>query len=102
MKQFDAAIAGGGLIGGSIALELARAGPRVGVFDRQEPGREASWAGAGIISAAPEKPGMIPAVPLCNARLALYPELAAIRAATSRPQSAFPPKAPTPTFVSRN
>lgn len=49
MKKFDVAIAGAGLIGSSIALELARAGLRVGLFDRQTPGKEASWAGAGIL-----------------------------------------------------
>ena len=67
-------VAGGGLIGGSIALELARAGLRVGVFDSQEPGREASWAGAGIISPAPESSAMIALVPLGKASLAHYPE----------------------------
>src|SRR5437773_940220 len=36
MKKFDAAIAGGGVIGGAVALELARAGLRVAVFDRQQ------------------------------------------------------------------
>src|SRR5712692_3144958 len=50
MKKFDAAIAGGGVIGGAIALELARAGLRVAVFDRQQPGQEASWASAGTLS----------------------------------------------------
>jgi len=54
MKTFDVAIAGGGLIGASIALELARAGLHVGLFDKQEPGKEASWASAGILSPAPE------------------------------------------------
>lgn len=74
MKRFDAAIAGGGLIGASIALELARAGLSVGVFDRQEPGREASWAGAGILSPAPESAAMIPLVSIGKASMALYPE----------------------------
>jgi glycine oxidase len=78
MKTFDVAIAGGGLIGASIALELARAGLRVGVFDRGEPGREASWASAGILSPAPENPGAIPMVPLGKASLALYPEFVAM------------------------
>jgi len=76
MKTFDVAIAGGGLIGGSIALELARAGLRVGLFDRQEPGLEASWASAGILSPAPESPAMIGMVPLGKASMALYPEFA--------------------------
>jgi glycine oxidase len=74
VKSYDVVIAGGGLIGGSIALELTRAGLRVAVFDKQEPGREASWAGAGIISPAPENQGMIPLVPLGKASLQLYPQ----------------------------
>jgi glycine oxidase len=73
MKIFDVAIAGGGLIGGAIALELAQAGLCVGVFERGEPGREASWASAGILSPAPESPGMIPMVPLNKASMGLYP-----------------------------
>jgi glycine oxidase len=72
MKSFDVAIAGAGLIGASIALELARAGLRVGLFDMQEPGREASWAGAGILSPAPESTAMLPMVDLGKASLALY------------------------------
>jgi len=75
MKKFDAAIAGGGVIGAAIALELARAGVRVAVFDRQQPGQEASWASAGILSPAPESPGTIAMVPLGKASFALYPNL---------------------------
>lgn len=77
MKSFDVAIAGGGLIGGSIALELARTGLHVGLFDRQEPGKEASWASAGILSPAPESPAMIALVPLGKASMALYPDFVA-------------------------
>ncbi len=73
MKKFDVAIAGGGLIGGSIALELSRAGMRVGLFDRQQPGQEASWASAGILSPAPENPESVALVPLGKASLSLYP-----------------------------
>lgn len=74
MNTFDAVIAGGGLIGTSIALELADAGLKVGLFDAREPGREASWASGGMISPAPENPGMIPFVPMSLASVALYPE----------------------------
>ena len=74
MKTFDVAIAGGGLIGSSIAFELARAGLRVGLFDKQDPGKEASWASAGILSPAPESPSMIALVPLGKASMELYPE----------------------------
>jgi glycine oxidase len=77
-KKCDVAIAGGGLIGGAIALELARAGLRVCVFDRQKPGQEASWASAGIISPAPENPGMIATVELGKRSAALYPEFVAL------------------------
>src|SRR6266581_4910257 len=74
MRSYDAIIAGGGLIGSAIALELARNDLRVALFDAQDPGREASWASAGILSPAPENPGMISMVPLGMASLAMYPE----------------------------
>lgn len=74
MNTFDAVIAGGGLIGASIALELADAGLNVALFDAGKPGREASWASGGMISPAPENPGMIPFVPMSLASVALYPE----------------------------
>jgi glycine oxidase len=77
MKTFDAVIAGGGLIGAAIALELARAGLQVALFDRHEPGEGSSWAAAGILSPAPENAGMISIVPLGRASLQLYPEFVA-------------------------
>src|SRR5258708_19007161 len=73
MRTFDVAIAGGGLIGASIAFELAQAGLRVGLFDSQQPGGEASWAAAGILSPAPENAAMVSTVPLGRASLAMYP-----------------------------
>jgi glycine oxidase len=76
-KNFEVIIAGGGLIGGAIALELALAGVRVAIFEQGDPGREASWAGAGILSPAPENPATIPLVPLGKASMALYPEFVA-------------------------
>jgi glycine oxidase len=51
----DCLIIGGGVVGLSIAYELAGRGKRVTVVDRSEPGREASWAGAGILPAAVER-----------------------------------------------
>src|SRR6266700_2927452 len=92
MKKFDVAIAGGGVIGGAIALELARVGLRVSVFDRQQPGQEASWASAGILSPAPENPGMIAMVPLGKASLSLYPEFIARVEETSGKSAGFRPK----------
>ncbi len=92
MKNFDVAIAGGGLIGASIALELARAGLRVGVFDSQEPGREASWAGAGILSPAPENSAMIPLVPLGKDSMAIYPEFVGMVEEISGQNAGYRPK----------
>ena len=48
----DCLIVGGGVIGLSLAWQLARRGKKVRVLDRQELGREASWAGAGILPPA--------------------------------------------------
>jgi glycine oxidase len=75
MSTYDAVIAGGGLIGASIALQLAEAGLKVAVYDAREPGREASWASGGMISPAPENAGMIPFMPMSLASVALYPAL---------------------------
>jgi len=77
MKKFDVAIAGGGVIGAAIALDLSCAGLRVGLFDRQQPGQEASWAGAGILSPAPENPASVAMVPLGKTSLSLYPAFVA-------------------------
>jgi glycine oxidase len=74
MNRYEVIIAGGGLIGASIAFELAGHGMKVAMFDAQEPGKEASWAGAGMISPAPEGPGMIPLVAPGLASAALYPD----------------------------
>lgn len=74
MNTYDAAVAGGGVIGASIALELAEAGLKVGLFDAREPGREASWASAGLISPAPGSADMIPFVPMSLASAEIYPE----------------------------
>jgi glycine oxidase len=100
MKKFDVAIAGGGVIGGAIALELSRAGMRVGIFDRQQPGQEASWASAGILSPAPESPGMIAMVPLGKRSLALYPEFVARIEEISGKSTGFRPKGTLEAFFS--
>ncbi len=77
MKTYDVVIVGGGIIGGSIAFELARWNLRVAVLDRQELMHEASWAAAGMLSPAPDNPAAIPLVPLGRASLALYPNFVA-------------------------
>ena len=77
MNTYDVVIVGGGIIGGSIALELAKHKVRVAVLERQQPGLEASWAAAGMLSVAPESPDAIPLVPLAKASLELYGEYVA-------------------------
>jgi glycine oxidase len=74
MKTYDVIIAGGGIIGGAIAFELAQHKLRVLVVDRQSPGQEASWAAAGMLSPAPDSADAIPLVPLARASLNIYPE----------------------------
>jgi len=48
-------IVGGGVVGLSLAYELAGHGLAVQVIDAGQHGREASWAGAGILPPAPER-----------------------------------------------
>jgi glycine oxidase len=102
MKKFDVAIAGGGLIGASIALELAGAGLGVGLFDRQEPGLEASWAGAGILSPAPESAALIALVPLAKASMAIYPEFVRMVEEASGRSVGYRPKGTLQALFSRH
>ena len=51
MKQTDTIIVGAGISGLSLAYELASAGQKVCVLDRNAAGRGASWAAAGILPA---------------------------------------------------
>ncbi|HTN75004.1 MAG TPA: glycine oxidase ThiO [Pirellulaceae bacterium] len=60
MSKPDLLIVGGGVIGLALAYELSNSGMRVQLIDRGELGREASWAGAGIL-------------PPANAATALHP-----------------------------
>ncbi|HEX4382188.1 MAG TPA: FAD-dependent oxidoreductase, partial [Myxococcales bacterium] len=69
----DVAIAGGGLIGLSSALELAERGLKVLVVDAQEPG-QASWAAAGILGPQSEAHEPSPLVELCTKSYELYPQ----------------------------
>ncbi len=76
----DVVIVGGGVIGLSIAYALAREGLSPTVLDRRELGREASWAGAGLIPPIADRDEVDPAAkinPLVALRswsARLYPE----------------------------
>lgn len=69
----DVAIAGAGLIGLSIAFELAERGAVVRVYDRAEPARAASWAGAGMLAPYTESARDETLLALCAASLREYP-----------------------------
>jgi glycine oxidase len=74
----DIVIVGGGVIGLSIAYALAREGLRPTVLDRRDLGREASWAGAGLIPPIGERaatePHPNPLVALRSWSARLYPD----------------------------
>jgi glycine oxidase ThiO len=50
VKFWDAIIVGGGIIGLSLAISLRKQGLRVLIVERGEPGREASYAAAGMLA----------------------------------------------------
>jgi len=80
------AIVGGGIIGCAIAFQLAAEKLKIAVLDRQQPGREASWAAAGMLSPAPDSPRDCPLVPLAKESLRLYPEFVrAIKESSGKP-----------------
>ena len=72
----DVCVVGGGIIGMTIARQLALAGRSVCLVERDRPGRQASWAGAGMLP---------PAAPFRDAEFsqllseshALWPDLSA-------------------------
>jgi glycine oxidase len=89
VKVADVAIIGGGIIGASIAFELAAEKLDVILLDRQRPGREASWAAAGMLSPGPDSPDALPLVPLAKESMRLYPEFVAAVEALSGKSVAF-------------
>jgi glycine oxidase len=72
----DVLILGAGVIGLSLAYELAGHGARVRVIDRGTPGQEASWAGAGILPPAGGRPGSHPYEQLAALSENLHPRWA--------------------------
>lgn len=73
MNSPDVVIAGAGIIGVSLALELRGRGASVLILERGEPGQEASSAAAGMLAAfAPETPELLK--PLARESARIYPE----------------------------
>lgn len=76
MKSWDAIILGAGIIGLSLARELRRYGMSVLVVERGEPGREASYAAAGMLAPwGGDLPPSLQALAVASARM--YPEFVA-------------------------
>jgi len=69
----DVAVVGAGLIGCGVAYELAKRGVAVTVFDRAEPARAASWAGAGMLAPFSEEMPDGAMLALCRESLRIYP-----------------------------
>ncbi len=100
----DICIAGGGIIGLSLALELHHRGARVTVLDQGAPLSEASTAAAGMLAANdPDNPPQLS--PLSHLSISLYPnylarihDLSGLRVPfqTSTTLQALPHEAPAP------
>jgi len=82
-------ILGGGVIGLSLAWELARRGWRVRVVERGQPGRGTSWAGAGILPPAGRPAHATPEDDLRRLSYELHPEWAARLAAETGIDNGF-------------
>lgn len=72
-SEGDVIVVGAGLIGLAIAFELAERGASVHVYDRGEPARAASWAGAGMLAPYTERIADEALLALCASSLHEYP-----------------------------
>ncbi|HUJ94351.1 MAG TPA: glycine oxidase ThiO [Terriglobales bacterium] len=73
MKTWDVIIAGGGIIGLSLAIALRKRGAKVLLVERGEPGREASHAAGGmLVDCSLETPPALQPLAVASARM--YPE----------------------------
>lgn len=76
MTACDVAIVGGGVIGLSIAYELAREGITASVLDAGPLARAASWAGAGMIAPEADRPASTPMIAFRDLSVRLHAEWA--------------------------
>lgn len=77
-QAYDVIIVGAGVIGLSSAVMLRQAGvERILIIDKGAPGREASWAGGGILSPIHPHKYPKPLAALCARSATLYPDFIA-------------------------
>jgi glycine oxidase len=72
----DCVVIGGGIIGCAVALRLRQAGVSVTILERGVPGREATWASAGMLSPQAEAEGPGAALDFGLRSRELYPVFA--------------------------
>jgi len=73
IRSVQSLIVGGGVIGLSVAWELAQRGRKVSLLDAQAVGQGASWAGAGILPAAARRAAIDPYEQLRSLSHAAHP-----------------------------
>ncbi len=74
VSTVDFLVVGGGVIGLSISYELSQAGYHVALVDKGELGREASWAGAGLLPPANQQHAWEPMEQLRGLSHRLFPQ----------------------------
>ena len=84
-EHADVLILGGGVIGLTTAYYLSQEGVRVALIDKGDFGREASWAGAGIIPPGNARRAVAPLELLRSLSCEMYPDLS--RRCANRPPS---------------
>ncbi len=75
-NYYDVAIIGGGIVGASIAFQVAKRGFRVVVLEKERIASQASSAAAGMLGAQSEFSSESPLIPLALKSRALFPTLA--------------------------
>jgi len=71
MTQVDAMVLGAGIVGSSVALQLAKRGLAVALIDRRAPGEETSYGNAGVIEGNTTLPPGFPSDLITLLRVAL-------------------------------
>ncbi|MFO0814569.1 MAG: glycine oxidase ThiO [Gemmatales bacterium] len=77
MRSPEICIVGGGVIGLTLAYLLAKEKVRVSVIDKDDMGREASWAGAGILPAGNPRRAKSPMGKLRAQAVSFFPDFSA-------------------------